>query len=140
MIKIKLEKNKSGKIIFKLKVVEIDRNNILLKRVFMEGKVIKGNIRFNYEVLLRFFIFICKNVDKIKFNLDNKSLLFYLEFFDYYDENYYIEVEVIFKYMKKWREEGCLDIYRIIIDKEIYDIKKEVVFKKLSILFGKFKL
>ncbi|OOM11343.1 hypothetical protein [Clostridium saccharobutylicum] len=140
MIKIKLEKNKSGKIIFKLKVAEIDRNNILLKRALMEGKVIKGNTRFNYEVPLRFFIPICKNVDKTKFNLDNKSLLSYLEFSDYYDENYYTEVEATPKYMKKWREEGCPDIYRITIDKETYDIKKEVAFKKPSISFGKFKL
>ncbi|AGX41372.1 hypothetical protein [Clostridium saccharobutylicum] len=140
MIKIKLEKNKSGKIIFKLKVAEIDRNNILLKRALMEGKVIKGNTRFNYEVPLRFFIPICNNVDKTKFNLDNKSLLSYLEFSDYYDENYYTEIEATPKYMKKWREEGCPDIYRITIDKETYDIKKEVAFKKPTISFGKFKL
>ncbi|AQS08263.1 hypothetical protein CLOBY_03330 [Clostridium saccharobutylicum] len=140
MIKIKLEKNKSGKIIFKLKVAEIDRNNILLKRALMEGKVIKGNTRFNYEVPLRFFIPICNNVDKTKFNLDNKSLLSYLEFSDYYDENYYTEIQATPKYMKKWREEGCPDIYRITIDKETYDIKKEVAFKKPTISFGKFKL
>lgn len=140
MTRIKLEKSKNGKIIFKLKITEDDRNNILFKRALMEGKVIKGNSRFNYEVPLRFFMPICKNVDKENLNLDNRSLLSYLEFSDYYDENYYAEVNATPKYMKKWREEGCPDIYKITIDTETYEVKKEVVFKKPSISLENFKL
>ena len=32
--------------------------------------------------------------------------------------------------MKKWREEGCPNIYKIEIDKEKCILKKEIAFKK----------
>ena len=32
--------------------------------------------------------------------------------------------------MKKWREEGCPDIYKITIDPETLKVKKEIAFKK----------
>lgn len=134
MIKIKLEKNKSGKIIFKLKIDDSDKDNIFFKRALMEAKLIKGKSGYEYEVPLRFFIPICNNVDKKNIKLDKKSVLSYLEFSDYYDENYYNDIEATAKYMKKWREEGCPEIYKITIDKETYEITKEIIFKKNKIL------
>lgn len=140
MIKVKLEKNKSGKIIFKLKINDADKGNVLFRRVLMESKTIKGKSTYDYEVPLRFFIPICNNIDKENFKLDKKGILSYLEFSDCYDENYYTDVEATAKYMKKWREEGCPDIYRITIDQDNYDIKKEVVFKKHKIKIKDFNL
>lgn len=133
MIKIKLEKNKSGKIIFKLKIDGKDKDNVLFKRALMESKSLKEKARYDYEVPLRFFIPICNNVEKENLKLDKKSILSYLEFSDYYDENYYTDTEATAKYMKKWREEGCPDIYKISIDEESYEITKEVVFKRNEI-------
>jgi hypothetical protein len=140
MIKAKLEKNKIGKIIFKLKIDDIDKENILFKRVLMEAKIIKGKTRYQYEVPLRFFVPICNNVSKENFVLDKKSILTYLEFSDCYDKDYYTDIEATAKYMRKWREEGCPDIYRITIDKDNYTIKKEVVFKKHKITIKDFNL
>lgn len=140
MIKIKLEKNKKGKINFKLKISDEDKNNIIFKRALMESKIIKGNSRYNYEVPLRFFIPICKNINKGELKIDKNSVLSYLEFSDYYDENYYTEIEATPKYMKKWREEGCPNIYKITIDENTYEINKEVAFKKPKILLDKFNL
>lgn len=133
MIKIKLEKNKSGKIIFKLKIDDKDKDNVLFKRALLESKSLKEKARYDYEVPLRFFIPICNNVEKENLKLDKKSILSYLEFSDYYDQNYYTDTEATAKYMKKWREEGCPDIYRITINEETYEIKKEVAFKKNQI-------
>lgn len=134
MTRAKLEKNKSGKIVFKLKIDDNDKGNLLFKRALMEAKVIKGKSRYEYEVPLRFFVPICKNISKENFVLDKRSILSYLEFSDLYDENYYTDVEATPKYMRKWREEGCPDIYKITIDKDNYEIKKEVVFKKHKII------
>ncbi|NSB42023.1 hypothetical protein B0P06_001794 [Clostridium saccharoperbutylacetonicum] len=140
MIKIKLEKNRSGKIIFKLKLDDKDKSNIFFRRALMEARTIKGNSRYEYEVPLRFFVPICNNVEKENIVLDKKSLLSYLEFSDYYDENYYTDVDATAKYMKKWREEGCPNIYRITIDKDTYEIVKEVIFKKNKIVLRDFDL
>jgi hypothetical protein len=134
MIKVKLEKNKNGKIIFKLKIDDTDKENILFKRALMESKGIKGKSRYQYEVPLRFFVPICNNIGMKNIVLDNKSILSYFEFSDCYDQNYYTDIEATAKYMKKWREEGCPDIYRITIDKDDYIIKKEVAFKKHKII------
>jgi len=138
MIKVKLEKNKSEKIIFKLKINIIDKGNVLFKRALMEAKIIKGKSKYDYEVPLRFFVPICNNVEKENIILDKKSILSYLEFSDCYDQNYYTDIDATAKYMKKWREEGCPDIYRITIDQDDHNIKKEVAFKKHKIKIKEF--
>jgi hypothetical protein len=140
MIRAKLEKNKSGKITFKLKIDSADKENILFKRALMESKIIKGKSRYEYEVPLRFFVPICKNIGRENLILDKKSILSYLEFSDYYDQNYYTDIDATARYMKKWREEGCPDIYRITIDRDNYEIKKEVAFKKPKIIIKDFSL
>lgn len=140
MIKVKLEKNKNEKIIFKLKINDEYKGNILFKRALMESKTLKGKSKYDYEVPLRFFSPIWNNVDKKNLTLDKKSILSYLEFSDYYDENYYTEIDATAKYMKKWREEDCPDIYRITINQDNYDIKKEVAFKRHEIKIKSFTL
>ena len=132
MIKVKLEMNKSRKIIFKVKVDEKDRGNMFFRRAIMEGRQLKKGSRYNYEIPLRFFIPICTNVDKNELVIDKKSILSYLEFSDCYDENYYTETIADAKYMKRWREEGCPEIYKITIDPETFNISKKVVFRKPS--------
>lgn len=133
MIKIKLEFSKTKKIIFKVKIDEKEKNNVLFRRAIIEGKPIKKNRLYNYEIPLRYFIPICSNIKKEELILDKRSILSYLEFSDYYDSIYYTEVNATPSYMRKWREEGCPDIYKITIDKDTYEIKKEIVFRKPSI-------
>ncbi len=140
MIKVKLEKSKIGKIIFKLKIDDKEKRDILFRRVIMESKIIKGKSKYTYEVPLRFFIPICNNIDKEDLILDKKSIVSYLEFSDYYDQNYYTEIYATAKYMKKWIEEECPDIYRITINEFNYDIRREVAFKKNKIQIKCFDL
>ena len=140
MIKVKLEKNKSGKIVFKLKIDDRYEGNVLFKRALMESKVLKGKSKYDYEVPLRFFIPICNNINKENLILDKKSILSYLEFSDCYDQNYYTDIDATAKYMKKWREEECPDIYRITIDQDNYNIKKQVAFKRPKIGIRDFNL
>lgn len=140
MIKIKLEVNKSRKIIFKVKLDEKDKANVFFRRAIMEGKPLKKGSRYNYEIPLRFFIPICSNLNKANLIIDKKSILSYLEFSDYYDENYYTEVTADARYMKKWREEGCPDIYKITINPETLQIKKEIAFKKPSMSLSNIKI
>jgi hypothetical protein len=140
MIKVKLEKNKSGKIIFKLKIDEKYEDNVLFKRALMESKILKGKSEYDYEVPLRFFMPIFNNIQKENLILDKKSILSYLEFSDCYDQNYYTDIEATAKYMKKWIEEACPDIYRVTIDQNNYNIKKEVAFKRPRIEVNYFNL
>ena len=140
MIKIKLELSKSKKIIFKVKIDEKEKNSVLFRRAIIEGKPIKKNRLYNYEIPLRYFVPICSNLKKEELILDKRSILSYLEFSDYYDANYYTEVSATPSYMRKWREEGCPDIYKITIDKDTYEVKKEITFRKPSMSIEGFKL
>ena len=54
----------------------------------------------------------------------------FLEFYDEFEENYY-SINATLNYM--WREENCPNIFKIKIDRESLEIKKEVAFKKLNI-------
>ena len=131
MIKVKIDKNKRGEPIFKLGYKDLDDKELrFLKRAIMEGKEIKG--MFKYEIPLRFFIPIFNNIDKDNIKVDRYSKVEFLEFSDFYDEKYFYSFEVTPKYMKKWREEGCPNIFKIQIDKDSMEIKKEIIFKKIS--------
>ena len=131
MIKIKIDKNKRGEPIFKLGYKELEEKEVrFLKRAIMEGKEIKG--MFKYEIPLRFFTPIFNNFDKENIKIDRYSKFEYLEFSDFYDERYFYSFEITPKYMKKWREEGCPNIFKIQIDVETKEVKKEIIFKKIS--------
>ncbi|NFT08866.1 hypothetical protein FDF26_17805 [Clostridium botulinum] len=133
MVVVKLEKNKKRQIIFKIRFTDGEENKLFFKRAIIEGKKIKGD--FDYQVPLRFFIPIVKNINKKDILLDKDSLLYYLEFSDMYDQNYYNETQATPNYMKKWREEGCPEIYKVTLDKDNCNIEKEVIFNKPKVYF-----
>ena len=71
MIKVKIDKNKKGEPNFKLHFKKInEKEERLLKRALMEGREIKGS--FKYEIPLRFFMPIIRNIKKenLYINLD----------------------------------------------------------------------
>ncbi len=133
MVVVKLEKNKKRQIIFKIKFTDGEENKLFFKRAIIEGKKIKGD--FDYQVPLRFFIPIVKNINKKNILLDKDSLLYYLEFSDMYDQNYYNETQATPNYMKKWRDEGCPEIYKVTLDKDNCNIEKEIIFNKPKVYF-----
>lgn len=132
MTKFKLEKNKKNEPILKMKLVNEDlKKDKIFRRVILESKVIKG--KYNYEVPLRFFEVILKNISKCNIEIDEKSLKEYFEFSDDYDDVYYFTVDINAKYMKRWRKEGCPNIYKISLNINNIEMKKEVSFKKINI-------
>ena len=75
---------------------------------------------------------IVKNIKKENLKVDRYSKNTFYEFSDRYDEKYYYSFEINAKYMKKWRQEECPDIFKVEIDSETLELKKEVVFKKID--------
>lgn len=131
MIKVKIEKNRLNEPIFKLGFKKLnDKEERFLKRALIEGKEISGT--YKYEIPLKYFVPIMNNIDKENIKLDRYSKLSFLEFSDDFDEKYFYILEANAKYMKKWREEGCPNIYKIEIDKEKCILKKEIAFKKIE--------
>lgn len=135
MIKLKLEKNKRNEPIFKLKVSQEDlKDRLYLKRAIMEGRELKGD--YNYKVPIKFFQPILNKLNSEEYEIHSDSLVFFLEFSDDYDEKYYYRTEVDARYMKRWREEGCPNIYKTTIDIKEKKIVKEIAFKKIGNVFS----
>ena len=131
MIKVKIEKNRLNEPIFKLGFKKLnDKEERFLKRALIEGKEISGT--YKYEIPLKYFVPIMNNIDKENIKLDRYSKLSFLEFSDDFDEKYFYIWEANAKYMKKWREEGCPNIFKIEINKDTLEIKKEIIFKKIE--------
>lgn len=131
MIIIKLEQNKKLEPVFYITLQgEEDRNNKLLKRALMESS--KQRNKLVYKVPMRFFVPIFSNIDKDKIQLDCNGLYSFLEFADSFEENIYYSTEATPVYMRKWRSEGCPNIYRISVDPQTLLLSKEVVFKKIQ--------
>ena len=131
MVKFKIDKNKKNEPLFKLEIKDEDIAKYrFIKRAIMESKKIKG--RYNYQVPIRFFEVILKNIPNDDIEIDKNSILESFEFSDDYDENYYYILEVNPKYMKYWRSEGCPNIYKISIDYNLKELKKQLTFKKIS--------
>ncbi len=132
MIKIRIDKNGLGEPIFKLGIKEeYIHKNRLLYRAILSGKKIRGI--YNYKIPMKYFLKIYNNLDKSNIELDTRSILSYLEFADEIEENYYYSVIATPKYMKKWREEACQNIYKITIDKESKNLTKSIAFKKIEL-------
>lgn len=131
MIKVKIEKNRLNEPIFKLGFKNLsEKEERFLKRALIEGKEISGT--YKYEIPLKYFVPIMNNIDKENIKLDRYSKLSFLEFSDDFDEKYFYILEANAKYMKRWREEGCPNIFKIEINKDTLEIKKEVIFKKIQ--------
>lgn len=131
MINIKLELNKRGEISFKAKVSDELKENIIIKRVLFESKIVKSNKKYPYVIPMRFFIPIVNNVHKSNIKFDKDSVNEFLEFSDFYEERSYYIGKANANYMKKWREEDCPKIFKIIIDKENLEVDKFVAFERL---------
>lgn len=81
MIKVKIDKNKKGEPNFKLHFKKInEKEERLLKRALMEGREIKGS--FKYEIPLRFFMPIIRNIKKENLKIDRYSKNTFYEFSD----------------------------------------------------------
>ncbi|WP_195999305.1 hypothetical protein [Clostridium sp. 1001271B_151109_B4] len=131
MIKVKIEKNRLNEPIFKLGFKNLsEKEERFLKRALIEGKEISGI--YKYEIPLKYFVPIMNNIDKENIKLDRYSKLSFLEFSDDFDEKYFYILEANAKYMKRWREEGCPNIFKIEINKDTLEIKKEIIFKKIQ--------
>ena len=112
MIKVKIEKNRLNEPIFKLGFKNLsEKEERFLKRALIEGKEISGI--YKYEIPLKYFVPIMNNIDKENIKLDRYSKLSFLEFSDDFDEKYFYILEANAKYMKRWREEGCPNIFKI---------------------------
>lgn len=131
MIRIKIDKNKQGEPIFKMSFKQLEKSEeLFLRRALIDSKEISGS--FKYEVPLRYFLPIFNNIDKDRIKIDRHSKLSYIEFSDKFDEKYYYTFQVTPKYMKKWREEDCPNIFKIEINAETKELSKEVIFKKIN--------
>ena len=132
MIKIRIDKNNLGEPIFKIKVNEDKiKENRLLYRGILGVKKISG--LYNYQIPMKYFVPIYNNLNKDNITLDTRSILSFLEFSDEIEDTYYYSVIATPKYMRKWREERCQNIYKITIDKETKDLEKRIAFKKIDV-------
>lgn len=131
MIRICLQNDKKGNIIFRALVDEDHRNNIIIKRSLFESRVIKTNKNFPYVIPMKFLLPIIRNFNKDKIEFCNSSLYEFLEFSDDYDEKFYYTYKASASYMKKWREEGCPKIYKVYINKEDLKVTKNIVFERI---------
>lgn len=131
MIRVKIDKNRRNEPIFKMNFKDLtEKEQKILKRVFMESKEITGN--FKYETPLKYFCFITNIIEKERLIIDKHSKLTYYEFSDRYDEKYYYSFDINPKYMKKWREEECPQIFKVEVNRETLDVTKEIIFKKIE--------
>lgn len=131
MIRIKIDKNKTGEPIFKININEDEKQKYLfLKRALIEGKAIKG--RYNYELPMKYFLPIFNNLDKSNIKFDSNNVNSYLEFSDYIDEKYFYSIVATPKFMRIWRNESCPNIYKININTEELSVDKNIAFKKIN--------
>lgn len=131
MIRICLQSDKTGNIIFRALVDEEHRNNIIIKRSLFESKIVKTNKKFPYVIPMKFLLPIIRNFNKDKIEFSNGSLYEFLEFSDDYDEKFYYTYKASSNYMKKWREEGCPKIYKVYINKKDLKVTKNIVFERI---------
>ncbi|MGL4571949.1 MAG: hypothetical protein ACRCVJ_12890 [Clostridium sp.] len=132
MIRIRIDKNSFGEPIFKLGATEKEvHNNKLLYRAALSGKKIRGI--YNYKIPMKYFLPIYNNLNKDEVLFDTRSVLSYLEFADEIEEVYFYSIVATPKYMRKWREEACQNIYKITIDENSKAISKKIAFKKIDV-------
>ena len=129
MINIKLDEDKRGKVIFRANIDECHKEDRILKRALFESRVV--NNKFKYNIPMKYFWPILNNMDKKILRLSEDSKKEVLEFADEYEEVYYYSFKATPAYMKKWREEGCPQIFKMTINPEDLSIEKKVIFERL---------
>lgn len=131
MFKIKLDQDKVGRPIFRLKVDEEKiKENRLIWRASLEGR--KVSKEYNYIIPIRFFVPLLKNLNKEEFEIDEDSIESYLEFADEFDGKFHYATSASARYMRNWRELGCPNIYKIELNIKEKSIKTKIAFKKLG--------
>ena len=131
MLEIKIDSDNKGALKFRANVDEKLKDNIIIKRAIFESRTIKSNKKYPYIIPMKFFIPLIRNISNEFIKLDSESVVSFLEFSDEYEEEIYYNEKATAIYMKKWRDEGCPEIFKIIVDRESLDISKEVVFRRL---------
>lgn len=129
MINIKLDEDKRGKVIFRANIDECHKEHRIIKRALFESREV--NDIFRYKIPMKYFWPIINNIDSGVISLSDDSRFEVLEFSDEYEEMYYYSYKATPTYMKKWREEGCPQIFKITINPENLIIDKKVVFERL---------
>ncbi|EGT3615389.1 hypothetical protein FHH43_03935 [Clostridium perfringens] len=129
MINIKLDEDKRGKVIFRANIDECHKDDRIIKRALFESKVV--NNEFKYNIPMKYFWPILSNMDKEILSLSEESKKEVLEFSDEYEEVYYYSYKATPAYMKKWREEGCPQIFKMTINPKDLSIDKKVIFERL---------
>lgn len=131
MLEIKIESDNKGALKFRANVDEKLKDNMIIKRAIFESRIIKSNKKYPYIIPMKFFIPLIRNISNEFIKLDSESVVSFLEFSDEYEEEIYYNEKATAVYMKKWRDEGCPEIFKIIVDRESLNISKEVVFRRL---------
>lgn len=131
MLEIKIESDNKGALKFRANVDEKLKDNMIIKRAIFESRTIKSNKKYPYIIPMKFFIPLIRNISNEFIKLDSESVVSFLEFSDEYEEEIYYNEKATAVYMKKWRDEGCPEIFKIIVDRESLNISKEVVFRRL---------
>lgn len=131
MLEIKIESDNKGALKFRANVDEKLKDNMIIKRAIFESRIIKSNKKYPYIIPMKFFVPLIRNISNEFIKLDSESVVSFLEFSDEYEEEIYYNEKATAVYMKKWRDEGCPEIFKIIVDRESLNISKEVVFRRL---------
>ncbi len=131
MLEIKIESDNKGALKFRANVDEKLKDNMIIKRAIFESRTIKSNKKYPYIIPMKFFVPLIRNISNEFIKLDSESVVSFLEFSDEYEEEIYYNEKATAVYMKKWRDEGCPEIFKIIVDRESLNISKEVVFRRL---------
>lgn len=131
MLEIKIESDNKGALKFRANVDEKLKDNMIIKRAIFESRIKKSNKKYPYIIPMKFFIPLIRNISNEFIKLDSESVVSFLEFSDEYEEEIYYNEKATAVYMKKWRDEGCPEIFKIIVDRESLNISKEVVFRRL---------
>ena len=131
MLEIKIESDNKGALKFRANVDEKLKDNMIIKRAMFESRTIKSNKKYPYIIPMKFFVPLIRNISNEFIKLDSESVVSFLEFSDEYEEEIYYNEKATAVYMKKWRDEGCPEIFKIIVDRESLDVSKEVVFRRL---------
>lgn len=131
MMRFKIESTENGDLKFRANISDDMKENIIIRRALFESRVLKSNKKYPYLIPIKYFFPIIRNLKNNNFEFDKESIETFFEFSDEYEENFFYAAKATAKYMKKWREQGCPKIYKIKINKENGEIKKDFSFERL---------
>ena len=131
MLKFKIESDKLGTLKFRADISEDLKENLIVKRLLFESKIVKSNKKYLYIIPIKYLLPVIQNVPSELLIMDEESIDNFLEFSDEYDEIFYYAAKATSGYMKKWREESCPRIFKVIIEKDTMKVSKEIAFERL---------